>query len=155
MKAHINIGTNKGDRMANLSRAVALISKLSASAPKISSIIETAPWGYVSSKMFLNQGIEIETELSPSELIRKLKETELSIDKSSHRDENGNYKDRVIDIDLIYMDSLVINTETVILPHPRMQYRNFVLEPIIELAPEWVHPVLKLSASELCNEIKE
>lgn len=155
MKANINIGTNKGDRMANISRAVALISKLSLSAPKVSSIIETVPWGYESNNLFLNQGLEIETNLSPELLIAKLKEIESSIDNSSHRDKYGNYQDRVIDIDLIYMDSLVVNTESVILPHPRMQYRNFVLEPIIELDPEWIHPTLNLTASQLCKEIKE
>ena len=86
MKANINIGTNKGDRMANISRAVALISKLSLSAPKVSSIIETEPWGYESNNLFLNQGLEIETNLSPELLIAKLKEIESSIDNSSHRD---------------------------------------------------------------------
>ena len=154
MVAHINIGTNLGDRMANISRAVALISTYSHSVPRLSSIITSKPWGYDSENQFMNQGVEIETNLSPDELVRLLKIIESEIDNSPHRDSNGNYADRVIDIDLIYLDSVVYTDADVQVPHPRMQFREFVLKPIVELSPNWKHPVLNKTATELLKEIK-
>ena len=154
MVAHINIGTNKGDRMANLSRAVSLISKLSESAPRVSCIIETESWGYDSPNKFLNQAIEISVSTNPEILLKKLHEIEVSIDNSPHRDCDGGYIDRVIDIDLIFIDNQVINIDILTIPHPRLESRFFVLKLIDELSPYWVHPIKNKTAKQLIKELK-
>lgn len=154
MVAHINIGTNKGDRMANLSRAVSLISMLSESKPRISSVIETESWGYDSPNKFLNQAIEISVSTNPEILLKKLHEIEVSIDNSPHRDCDGGYIDRVIDIDLIFIDNQVINIDILTIPHPRLESRFFVLKLIDELSPYWVHPIKNKTAKQLIKELK-
>ena len=153
MKAHINIGSNIGDRMANISRAVALIRDLSLVPPRVSKVFESEPWGYDSVNMFYNVGVEIDTDLSPALLLSALKSIEKNIDPSSHRDENGNYKDRTIDIDLIYMGDFVISIDSLQLPHPRMEKRAFVLTPIAELDPTWHHPVTGKTAIQMLSEL--
>lgn len=153
MKAHINIGSNIGDRMANICRAVALIRDLSLVPPRVSKVFESEPWGYDSVNMFYNVGVEIETDLSPTLLLPALKSIEKNIDASSHRDENGNYKDRAIDIDLIYMGDFVISIDSIQLPHPRMEKRGFVLTPIAELDPTWHHPVTGKTAIQMLSEL--
>ena len=154
MIAHINIGTNKGDRIANLSRAVSLISKLSESAPRVSCIIETESWGYDSPNKYLNQAIEISFSQTPEMLLEKLHEIEISIDNSPHRDCDGGYIDRVIDVDLIFIDNQIINREVLTIPHPRLDSRYFVLKLIDELSPCWVHPIKNKTAKQLLNELR-
>ena len=153
MKAHINIGSNIGDRMANISRAVALIRDLSLVPPRVSKVFESEPWGYDSVNMFYNVGVEIDTDLSPTLLLPALKSIEKNIDASSHRDENGNYKDRAIDIDLIYMGDFVISIDSLQIPHPMMEKRGFVLTPIAELDPTWHHPVTGKTAIQMLSEL--
>ena len=154
MIAHINIGTNKGDRMANLSRAVSLISRISDSVSRISSIIETDSWGYNSPNKFLNQAVEISFSSTPQTLFEKLHQIEVEIDDSPHRDSNGGYIDRIIDIDLVYIDNRIISSDSLIIPHPRLQSRYFVLKLIDEISPDWVHPILNKTAKQLIKELK-
>lgn len=151
--AHINIGSNLGNRMANILRAVAEITLLSDTPVKKSTIIESAPWGYKSQHSFINIGIEISITLTPEQLIRELQKIEKSISPSPHRTPDGTYADRPIDIDLIYVDQQVISTPQLSIPHPRMHLRSFVLTPIAEIAPEWTHPTLKLTATQMLAQI--
>ena len=87
--------------------------------------------------------------MEPLEILRLLREVETSINPASHRTASGEYADRVIDIDLIAVDDMVLNTPELTLPHPRMHLRAFVLEPLAELAPAWRHPLLHLTARQL------
>lgn len=153
--AHINIGTNLGDRQANLRQAVAGISAITGvTAIRVSKIVESAPWGYESQAPFLNIGVAVETILDPFSLFEALQGVEKQISCTPHRDRNGNYIDRIIDIDLIAYGEQMINTPKLIIPHPRMHLRPFVLFPLAELAPEWTHPILHLTPSLLLEVIK-
>ena len=138
--AYLNIGSNIGDRQAQIDLAVVRIEQLCNGIARRSDVIETPAWGFESKSLFLNIGIAIETDLSPEDLLKGLQAIEKSISPASHRDENGNYVDRAIDIDIIAIDDLIIDTPNLIVPHPRMHLRNFVLIPMKQIAPEWKNP---------------
>ena len=140
--AHINIGSNLGDSRSILERAVAEIaSHWPGGALRRSSIVESLPWGFRSERSFLNIGVEIQVDETPGQLLEQLLEIQNGICADSHRDASGRYVDRLVDIDLIYYDDVVIDTPRLQLPHPRMHLRPFVLGPVRELAPEWRHPL--------------
>lgn len=164
MKAHINIGSNLGNSSVLIERAVAGIALLAPDGRlRVSTVVESEPWGFASPNRFVNVGVEIDTAMSAGELLSRLLELQHSISDASHRDATGGYADREIDIDLIFLgDSVVPDPEhwgqvaeggqcggTVVVPHPRMHLRGFVLEPVLELSPQWRHPVLGLTASEM------
>lgn len=159
---HINIGSNSGCRHALIERAAAAVASATEGHVRRSSVIETAPWGFVSPNAFLNLGLMVEVDL-PAEtdmqafaltLLRRLRDIERGIDPSPHRDASGGYIDRAIDIDLIAVGELVMVTSELTLPHPRMHERDFVLRPLAELDPHWRHPLLGLTASELLSKIE-
>ncbi|MCM1378409.1 MAG: 2-amino-4-hydroxy-6-hydroxymethyldihydropteridine diphosphokinase [Clostridium sp.] len=148
MYAFINIGSNLGNRRLNLSRAVAEIEKL-VGFFELSHTVETMPWGYVSDKRFLNVGMAFQTDMTPLELLDALQEIERRINQSPHRDASNAYADRELDIDIMALDDMVIDTPRLQIPHPRLAERSFFLEPLKELAPAWRHPVSGLSPMEM------
>lgn len=151
MTAYVNIGSNKGNRRENLSRAIAL---LDFPGLRVSETVETAPWGFESSRSFLNVGVAFETDLGPEALLLKLLEIQNTVDPSPHRDASGAYIDRAVDIDLVAVDDLVVETPALTLPHPRMHLRDFVLIPMAELAPDWRHPLLRKTAASLLEAFR-
>lgn len=154
LTAHISIGSNLGDRAALIERAVARISELPGGATlRCSAPFDSEPWGYDSPNRFLNMAVAFETPLPPDELMQRLLEIQISIDSSSHRDAAGGYADRAIDIDLIALGSLVADTGRLVLPHPRMHLRRFVLQPMAELDPHWRHPLTGLSVAEMLSAL--
>lgn len=145
--AYINIGSNKGDRHHNIKVAVAFIIKLICETfgqseeeihTVMSEIYESEPWGYDSPNMFLNIGIRISipSEIPPYQLLKLLQKAEASISTASHRNDDGGYADRYIDIDLIAMDGIQMDTDRLTLPHPRAYMRDFVMIPLIATLPE-------------------
>lgn len=155
-KAYINIGSNQGDRHALIEQAVALIQSSFHTNAARSSFIESEPWGFESSHPFLNLGILVDVDLtvrSPEEVLHTLLYIEQSISPGSHRDKNGNYIDRKIDIDLIAIDDIIFNSPVLTLPHPLMHRRSFVLNPLLELWDSWIHPVLGQSVQEMLKNI--
>lgn len=133
-KAYLNIGSNKGDRIANIGQAVALITSLATEGRIIkSALVETEPWGFDSPSRFINVGVVIETSLPPEELLTRLQEIERIISPTPHRDASGAYIDREIDIDIIVIDGVEIDTPRLTVPHPRMHLRDFVMKPLDEL----------------------
>lgn len=140
--AYINIGSNIGDRHGSIAAAVAAVKERINTSLRISDPVESPPWGYESDNTFINIGVAFETDLSPVQLLHTLLDIQNSISAERHRDEQGGYVDRIIDIDLIAMDALVISTPFLTLPHPRMHLRPFVLQPMHLLAPGWIHPIL-------------
>lgn len=137
----LNIGSNLGDRRLNLSRAVVKIEKVFGPF-EASHVVETPAWGYDSDHKYLNMGLRVESDLDPMELLKIVKEIEKSISTVSHRDADGNYADRVIDIDIIAIDQEEIDLPELKVPHPRLPERDFFLVPMQELAPGWRHPRL-------------
>ena len=151
--AHINIGSNLGNRAENLARAIAEIALLSTDTPIVSKTIESEPWGFESANRFLNIGVNITTQLTPDALLHRLQQIEKQISDTSHRTPSGQYADRIIDIDLICVDNIVCNTPNLTLPHPRLSMRRFVLLPLLELLPEWQHPLLHLTPARMLSNL--
>lgn len=152
--AYINIGSNQGDSHAVIEQAIALIELYSRCKAIRSEYIVTEPWGFESQNKFLNIGIAVTWEKSPFELLDTIQSVERSISPSPHRDTEGHYIDRVIDIDIIAIDEEVINTERLTVPHPRMHLREFVLIPMSQIAPGWRHPLLNATSTELIERLK-
>jgi len=146
--AYLGLGTNLGDRKQNISKAIEAIS-LKMSISKQSSLYETTAWGYTDQPDFLNQVIQVETNLSPLRLLNFLKKTEVELG----RVENFRYGPRLIDIDILFYDDLVITTSRLQIPHPKITERAFVLVPLNEIAPGYIHPILKKTVAELLVEL--
>lgn len=153
MKAHINIGSNLGDSLALIHRSIKAIEGLEGHQAAVSTPVESEPWGYESTNIYTNVGIMIDTSLPAERLLAELKNIERSISPASHRNADGSYRDRLIDIDLIDLEGYRVDTPELTLPHPRMHLREFVLRPLAELAPEWRHPILDATAAELLERL--
>lgn len=154
MHVFLNIGSNLGDRRRNLSKAVAAIEK-EFGYFELSHVVESEPWGYDSPNAYLNIGMMVISELEPEEVLHRLQAIEKTLSPSPHRNPDGSYADRVVDIDIIAIDDRVINTPELTVPHPRMSERRFVLEPMAELAPYWRHPILGLTPNEMIFKLEE
>ena len=148
--AYIGIGSNLGNRQENCLRAIELLQKKGIIVKKRSSLYETEPWGVKEQPLFLNMAIEVETKLNPGALLRILKDVE----KEVGRKESTKWGPRIIDLDILLTDNIVLNKDNLKIPHPLMHKREFVLRPLCEIAPDIKHPVLKLSMNELLQEVK-
>lgn len=145
----ISLGSNIGERKSYIMQAIAEIGQRAGCIRALSSLYETDPDGFVSDRKFLNAVLAVESELTPVGMLDLAGSIERSMGCYTHRDAEGGYCDRIIDIDIIACEDLVLQTERLVLPHPRMHLRRFVLAPLCEIAPDWVHPVLCRSAREL------
>ena len=143
-RVFLGIGTNLGDRERNLQDALAILSQKMVIL-KESSIYQTAPWGYLDQPAFLNQVIEAQTDLSPLNLLGFLKDTE----KVLGRQANFRYGPRLIDLDILFYGNRIIQTPRLQIPHPRIAQRAFVLVPLAEIAPDFVHPQTKQTIAQL------
>lgn len=146
--AFIGLGSNLGNRKRKLSEAVRLISAKSQMIA-LSSIYETEPWGYENQPSFLNQVIEVETDLDPEPLLKFLKQ----IEKELGREETFRYGPRTIDLDILLFDSLVLKSEILSIPHSNLAERAFVLVPLEEIASEKIHPIRKETISGLLKRL--
>ena len=145
---YIALGTNIGDRAENMQQALKELESIM-QVEERSPIYETPPWGLVDQPDFLNQVVRGETELSPVELIKALKEIEAEMGRVP----TIRYGPRLIDLDLLFYDDLVFETEKLSIPHPRMRGRAFVLVPLADLAPEIIHPVYGETVIEMLAEV--
>lgn len=145
---YLALGTNLGDRMENLRHAVAALPPV-IHVTVLSSVYETPPWGYTDQPAFLNMALAGETESDPPGLIAFLKklETELGREKTFR---NG---PRLIDMDILFYDDLVFEQANLVIPHPRLHERAFVLVPLNDIAPELVHPKLKRTVHDLLQDV--
>ena len=145
---YLGLGTNLGDKAANLHAAVHLISGKIGKVISLSSFYATAPWGFESENSFLNAAICVETSLSPLEVLHRTQEIERTLGRT-HKSTGGIYHDRIIDIDLLLYNKEIIQTPELTLPHPLMLQRDFVMNPLVEIAPDVVHPVVGKKLSVL------
>lgn len=150
-KAYIGLGTNIGNKRRNLITAAALLAERAGDVLSISSFYETEPWGFESDNTFLNAALMLETELEPLQLLSLTQEIEKEMGRTQKSD--GAYHDRIIDLDILLYDLCVINEAALVVPHPLMHKRQFVMEPLAEIAPMLVHPVLNKTMLELAEEI--
>lgn len=146
----IGLGSNLGDRVDYLSRAIAEIEFFS-SVIKKSSVYETDPVGYKDQGKFLNMVIEIETSVSPEQLIEKLK----AIEKRFGRKRGGiRFGPREIDLDVLFYGDAMVNEKNIEIPHPRMHERGFVLDPLNEINPFFIHPKFNKTIHQLWTQLK-
>lgn len=150
----VSIGSNLGDRSSNLRFAIEKIRKLADGRINVSSVYESEAWGYHSDNPFYNVAAIFESETDPESLLDRLQNIEREAGSGSHRDKEGNYTDRILDIDIIFIGDKVINGRRLTVPHPRMTERDFVLVPVSELSPEWRHPLTGLTVTEMLRQIK-
>ncbi len=142
MKVYLGLGTNLGDKEANLHTAVQQINMRIGKVTSLSAFYVTASWGFSSEHSFLNAACCVDTSLSPFEVLEKTQSIERDLGRTK-KSVDGNYSDRLIDIDLLLYGDLILDTPALTLPHPLMHERRFVMEPLAEIAPKVVHPVLK------------
>ncbi len=149
----LSLGSNIDDRLAYLIKSTDSIRDTCGDVVALSAVYETEPWGFQSNNSFLKQVIALKTELSPSVLMEQL----LKIEKQFGRERglSNTYQSRTVDIDILYFDTMIINTSLVSVPHPRLHLRKFVLVPLCEIAPDFIHPVFNCSNSELLNKLSD
>jgi 2-amino-4-hydroxy-6-hydroxymethyldihydropteridine diphosphokinase len=147
---YIGIGSNLGDRVKNCSRSIDLLEKNGIVVRQRSSLYETMPWGVRDQPLFLNMVIEAETELKPQELLELLKNVEIEVG----REKSARWGPRAIDLDILLYDDIILNDETLTIPHPYLHKRDFVLIPLCEIAPELRHPVLQSTMGKLLQMVR-
>lgn len=148
--AYLALGTNIGNKRRNMITAAALLAERVGDVLALSGFYETEPWGFQSENTFLNAALQLETSLSPLELLKATQQIEVEMGRTQKS--NGTYYDRIIDIDILLYDDLILQTPELTLPHPLMQDRRFVMEPLLEIAPNVVHPVFKKTVVSLMRE---
>jgi 2-amino-4-hydroxy-6-hydroxymethyldihydropteridine diphosphokinase len=147
-KAYLLTGGNEGDRYLNMQQARTNIEHICGQLLQVSSLYETAPWGKTDQADFLNQVLLIETKCNPRELLKAI----LQIEEKGGRIRTEKNAPRTIDIDILFYDRLIIDEPGLSIPHPRIADRRFVLEPLDEISPEFVHPVLYKTIHQLLLE---
>ncbi len=143
--AFLHTGSNIGDRAGNLRAAAGLIAARAGAVVQASPLFRTEPWGVAEQPEFFNQALRISTELQPEALLEVI----LDIEKSMGRERREKWGRRLIDIDILFFEDYIVHREGLHIPHPRMHLRNFVLAPLVRIAPDWVHPELHKTVREL------
>ncbi|MBD7909919.1 MULTISPECIES: 2-amino-4-hydroxy-6-hydroxymethyldihydropteridine diphosphokinase [Clostridium] len=150
-EAYLSVGSNIGNKEDNLNIAIKMLKETKeVMVEKVSSFIVTEPWGNVDQDEFLNGALMIRTTLSPKYLLDKL----LEIEEKMHRVREVKWGPRIIDLDVIFYDDLVLEDDYITIPHPRMEEREFVLKPLSEIAPNKVHPLLNKRIFKMLEELK-
>ncbi len=150
--AYIALGSNLGDRELNLLRAIAEIGKLKGTKIRnISGFYDTEPVGPAGQENFLNSVLQVETSLTPHELLAELQRIETEVFK---RKRTVQWGPRTMDLDILFYDNLVIAEENLAIPHPRLHERRFVLAPLAEIAPDLVHPQSGVTVGNLLRGLK-
>lgn len=145
---YLGLGTNLGNKEANLRTAIYKLQERIGKQVSLSSFYETAPWGFESDHSFLNAAIGLETSFPPIEILHITQEIEKELGRTK-KSVNGSYSDRLIDIDILLYDTLVLQTPELTIPHPLMTERDFVMKPLIEIAGNVIHPTRQKTLSEL------
>ena len=132
---YLGLGSNLGDKHKNIEKAVTLISERVGEILALSGFHETEPWGYVSTETYINAAVKVDTGLQPEELLHITQGIEREMGRIE-KTTGGEYRDRVIDIDILLYDDLTLQTATLTIPHPLMYQREFVMKPLSEIAPD-------------------
>jgi len=147
---YLALGSNRGDRKKNLDAAIEQLREKAGKLLSASSVYETAPWGMSDSTQFLNQVIHIETSQSAVTLMDTILGIEESMGRT--RSKNAGYEPRSIDIDILFFNDDILETSELVIPHPQLAKRRFVLEPLAEIASSYIHPLLKKTIVQLLRD---
>jgi len=146
---YIGLGSNVGDRHRNCLTAIELLRQNGLLVARQSSMHETEPWGVTDQPEFVNMTVETETDLAPIKLLEVLKK----IEKDMGRQDTMKWGPRIIDLDILLYDDIIMKTDSLTIPHSLMHERAFVLRPLSEIAGNFIHPVLKKSITDLLKEV--
>jgi len=149
--AYLLLGSNLGNRAQVLEKATSSINSKLGSVVKASSIYETSAWGIEDQPPFLNQVIQIETQLTPHQLLTEINLIEKQLGRVRHE----KWGERLIDIDILYYNTSIIHTRELKIPHPQIINRRFTLAPLAEVAPNYIHPMLEKTQQQLLAECKD
>lgn len=150
---YLSLGSNSGDRIGYVQQATSLLGASdNITLIRTSAFYETEPWGMDSENWFVNAVVEIKTSLSPQELLAECQRIETQLGRK--REESKEYSDRTIDIDILFYNKDIINDENLTIPHKFVHLRAFTLVPLLELIPNFEHPVLHKTISELHNDLE-
>lgn len=146
--AYLCLGTNLGNKETNLSQAAGLIGELIGELDGYSGIYQSLSWGYKSKNEFYNQCLRVRSSLEAEDMLDKI----LEIERRMGRERTtADYSDRIIDIDILFIEGLIFESDQLVIPHPRIAERMFVLAPLAELAPQLIHPVMQRTIFELVD----
>lgn len=148
---YLGLGTNIGNKRKNMVTAAALLAERAGDILSLSSFYETEPWGFESDNTFLNAALALETTYTPLALLHLTQQIEREMGRTQKS--NGAYHDRIIDIDILLYGNERINNEELVVPHPLMQQRLFVMQPLAEIAPSLLHPVLQKTMYNLYMDL--
>jgi len=146
------LGSNLGDRIRYLGEAIRMVKEMGNSVVAGSSVYETEPWGFISGDYFLNMVVELRTGMSPEGILNMIKIIETALGRCRSAEK---YRSRTIDLDILFYNDMIIAIPGLIIPHPLIAERRFVLVPMNEIAPGFNHPVLNKSVSLLLEECKD
>ncbi len=149
---YLALGSNLGDKKKNIDLAIAQIELHIGQVTSLSSLYETLPVGFDSENSFLNAACRVSTRLQPLEVLESTQLIEKELGRKS-KSVNETYSDRTIDIDLLLFDNEIIEYPHLVIPHPHLHERDFVLTPLVEIAPDVYHPIFKVTISELKNKL--
>jgi 2-amino-4-hydroxy-6-hydroxymethyldihydropteridine diphosphokinase len=151
-KLYVLLGGNLGDKEKIFSEARDNLQNLVGEITAQSAVYETEPWGFESTDLFWNQVLEITTRLTPEEVLRKTQQTEFELGRIR---KSNQYDSRTIDIDILFYGEIIVELPNLIIPHPRIQERKFVLIPLNEIAPDLKHPVFQKTIRQLLAECND
>jgi 2-amino-4-hydroxy-6-hydroxymethyldihydropteridine diphosphokinase len=151
INVYLLLGSNLGDRQMFLRRAAEYIEAQAGPVIQYSAVYETQSWGKSDAPDYLNQVLLIKTELPPKELLHTI----LAIELLLGREREEQWGARTVDIDILFYDDQIINAPDLIIPHPQLHNRRFTLEPLVEISPELLHPVLRKTVTQLKSELKD
>lgn len=150
---YLSLGSNKGDRIGYVQQATSLLGLSEGiSIIRTSAFYESEPWNMNSDTWFVNAVVEIKTSLAPADLLKECKRIELQLGRSEKN--TTEYQDRTIDIDILFYGKEIINEENLVIPHKYVHLRAFTLVPLLELIPDFEHPVLHKTISDLHNDLE-
>ena len=149
--SYLHLGSNLGNRSENLQKALAEIATRIGKIAIASGVFETEAWGFRDQASFLNQAIEVHTDLEANEILQQIH----IIEKSLGRKKEVKWGPRIIDIDILSFNQLQTSCESLIIPHPHLHERRFVLEPLNQIAPDWIHPKFDKTIHELLAELED